>query len=334
MLKLIACFLLQLSLARESGKYLSPVRLRATHRGSGNATTKCLGADDRSVFGTEFTHPEDSGIIAVSLGFQKCGTTMMSDMLKHHPDVLKVGAKELHYLAGPEPSNCLSEGSPADLQALYTNCFRGESPLSGQAVLDFTPSYGITEYRSNFKQTVQSLSKGGATFRFVAVLREPTARAVSSMGMKRKNNEGNYGSMTNEELDEVLAQKLRMRKNGGNPRFISDGEYVDSLEGWLEDFDQESLLVINNAALNDIPTWKRIYKHFGLAVPSNKEIRAALKDTNDVYTAQQAEKYKEANTEYYEASPELIKELNEHYAPYDKRLWKLLGVSPWWNTTV
>jgi len=290
-----------------------------------------LASDNRSVFGTAFKHTKH-GIVAAALGYQKCGTTMMSDTLKLHPDVIKVGAKELHYLAGPEAMfHCQRAGSAASPEEFYQDCFEGQSPMLGQALLDFTPSYGIPQYLQSFKANVEALQKKGALFRFVAVLREPAQRAVSSMGMKRKNNEGNYGNMTNEELDMELWRKLDNHELGnGVSRFLTDGEYVNSLEGWLEKFEKHDLLVINNAALNDVVTWQRIYKHLGLAVPSDKDIEEMLTKTNANYQALQALKYKEANTEPYEAAGWLMKKLREHYAPYDKRLWKLLDVSPWW----
>jgi len=292
-----------------------------------------MSRDNRSVFGMDFTHPEDTGVIAVSLGFQKCGTTMISDMLKHHPDVLRVGAKELHYLAGPEAMfHCNKAGAPVSLAAFYEDCFKGESPKRGQAVLDFTPTYGTMEFLDGFMGTVQSLRESGAQLRFIAVLRDPASRAVSSMGMKRKNNEGNYGNMTNEQLDNQLYHRLTLRQGGGASRFITDGEYADSLEAWFKTYEKESLLILNNPALNDVVTWHRVYQHLGLATPTDDEILRMLTDTNDVYNAAQSLKYEMANTEVYEAAPWLMKKLKEHYKPYNDRLWKLLGTDPWWSS--
>jgi len=307
------------------------LQLQAMHLSSSEGVGEQLTADNRSVFGTSFRHT-NHGIVAVSLGYQKCGTTMMSAMLKLHSDVLEVGAKELHYLAGPEATfQCKRAGSSASLAEFYQDCYWGLSPSKGQAVLDFTPSYGIPQYLESFKANVHALETNGASFRFVAVLREPAQRAASSMGMKRKNNEGNYGNMTNEELDSELFRKLSNHElGGGASRFITDGHYVDSLEGWLQSFSKDSLLVVNNAALNDAITWRRIYKHLGLALPSDVAIDEMLTQTNAHYQALQASKYKAANTEPYEAAEWLMKELRKHYAPSNERLWKLLQVSPWW----
>mmetsp|Transcript_17254 Transcript_17254/g.37790 ORF Transcript_17254/g.37790 Transcript_17254/m.37790 type:complete len:335 (-) Transcript_17254:133-1137(-) len=310
---------------------LSLLQLRATGLSSSEERGEPLASDNRSVFGTAFKHTKH-GIVAAALGYQKCGTTMMSDTLKLHPDVIKVGAKELHYLAGPEAMfHCQRAGSAASPEEFYQDCFEGQSPMLGQALLDFTPSYGIPQYLQSFKANVEALQKKGALFRFVAVLREPAQRAVSSMGMKRKNNEGNYGNMSNEELDSELFRKLSNHElGGGASRFITDGHYVDSLEGWLQSFSKDSLLVVNNAALNDAITWRRIYKHLGLALPSDGEIEEMMTTSNSNYQALQASKYEAANTEPYKASEELMKRLRKHYVPYNKRLWKLLKVSPWW----
>mmetsp|Transcript_30519 Transcript_30519/g.66847 ORF Transcript_30519/g.66847 Transcript_30519/m.66847 type:complete len:330 (-) Transcript_30519:222-1211(-) len=289
-----------------------------------------LSTDDFTGFGSNFSGGVP--VIAATLGYQKCGTTMISDMLRLHPDVVSNAAKELHYLAGPEADvQCKKQGPPTSFFEFFQDCFEGFWPSVGQVLLDFTPTYGTIQHVSTFKQNLRRLKESQAVFRFIAVLREPASRAISAVGMRRKNNEGDYGNLTDSELDERLSTKLRLRQErGASHRFITDGEYATALKDWLKTFSRDSLLVVNNAHLSKVRTWTRIYRHLGLEVPEFSTIRELIANTTAAYKLHQQEKYAKSGTQPYQASPLLIENLRDYYEPYNKQLWKLLGSPAWW----
>eukprot|EP00448_Togula_jolla_P023881 CAMPEP_0170593296 /NCGR_PEP_ID=MMETSP0224-20130122/13372_1 /TAXON_ID=285029 /ORGANISM="Togula jolla, Strain CCCM 725" /LENGTH=303 /DNA_ID=CAMNT_0010917239 /DNA_START=119 /DNA_END=1027 /DNA_ORIENTATION=- len=290
-----------------------------------------LETDHHSALGSSFAL--NLPVIATSFGYQKCGTTFISDVLRLHPHVLGNAAKELHYLAGPEASvECKKQGPASNFSEFFDDCFGGQRPMAGQVALDFTPTYGTIQFVTSFNSSVKLLNESEAVLRYIAVLREPAARAVSAVGMKRKNNEGDYGNKTDAELDDVLFTKLRLREahdDGSGSRFITDGEYSTPLAMWLESHPRDSMLVLNNEKLSMVQTWKRIFQHLGLSVPSNSRIREMIEATKEAYQSKQSEKYKQSQTQPYKASAWLMELLRKHYEPHNQQLWKLLGTGNW-----
>eukprot|EP00448_Togula_jolla_P004841 CAMPEP_0170602146 /NCGR_PEP_ID=MMETSP0224-20130122/18237_1 /TAXON_ID=285029 /ORGANISM="Togula jolla, Strain CCCM 725" /LENGTH=167 /DNA_ID=CAMNT_0010926969 /DNA_START=166 /DNA_END=666 /DNA_ORIENTATION=- len=154
-----------------------------------------METDYLSAFGSHFVL--NRPVVATSFGYQKCGTTFISEVLRLHPNVIGNAAKELHYLAGPEASfECKKQGPPSNFSEFFEDCFGGQRPRTGQVALDFTPTYGTIQFVTALDSNLKLLNQSEAVLRYIAVLREPAARAVSAMGMKRKNNEGDYGNKT------------------------------------------------------------------------------------------------------------------------------------------
>mmetsp|Transcript_17172 Transcript_17172/g.37625 ORF Transcript_17172/g.37625 Transcript_17172/m.37625 type:complete len:323 (+) Transcript_17172:66-1034(+) len=288
------------------------------------------GPDIYSAFGSAFN--EHRPVVATTLGYQKCGTTMIYSVLKLHPDVIGPSPKELHYLAGPEATTqCSKQGPALSFQEYFDDCFAGQRPQAGQVARDFTPTYGTIQFISDFDKNVKALNESETVFRFIAVLREPASRATSAISMRRKNNEGEWGNATDFDLDVALWDRLQERREDGNgSRFITDGEYVTPLARWLETNPRDSLLVLNRNHLSTIPTWIRIFRHLGLRVPSDKSIRKMIRAANLHYTEMQMEKYSETQTAQYSANSLLMHSLHAHYEPYNQKLWELLGTPAWW----
>eukprot|EP00448_Togula_jolla_P033878 CAMPEP_0170620828 /NCGR_PEP_ID=MMETSP0224-20130122/28271_1 /TAXON_ID=285029 /ORGANISM="Togula jolla, Strain CCCM 725" /LENGTH=469 /DNA_ID=CAMNT_0010947037 /DNA_START=161 /DNA_END=1567 /DNA_ORIENTATION=+ len=296
-------------------------------------------------------------VVLVGLGYQKCGTTMMSDMLSFHPDAVHYRAKEKHYLVGlalphkvtshkqyllglereaeleglQDVSECAAEGPPSSLQQYFDDCFGGQVPGVGQATLDLTPSYGTKRDVDALMNTVKLLDQGEVDFRFIAAIREPVARAVSATGMQRKIGKGKFANMSDEALDHTLLHEVETREKEVTipPRAITDGEYEEALSRFLESYPKESVLVVNNEQLNNVTTWKRIYQHIGLTVPSEAQIMEWNRMSNDIYLKTQTEKYAASQTEHYQASDDVVTRLKGHYAPRDEALWTLLGTPRW-----
>jgi len=304
-----------------------------------NEVPQLFPTDMYTVFGSNYSRAKP--VVAVGLGYQKCGTTVMSDFLAHHPNVVHSGAKEKHYLAGlaiattfghsvEMVSECLSQGPPSNLSQYFEACFNGKVPAKEEATLDITPSYGTIRNVDNLVKSLKSLDDGSVEFRFIAVIREPVARAISAYGMKRKIAQGEYAGLSDSEMDELMLQQLSFRSKGALPRAIIDGEYGDALAKFLESFPKEQLLVVNSEKLSEALTWRRIFQHLGLWVPEKSMIQEWLLEANEKYQMIQKKKYSEANVEYYNASQDVRSELTRHYEQHNERLWEVLDSPKWW----
>jgi len=330
---------------------------------SAHGASNSLPSDICTTFGSSYEG--EKPVVVVGIGYQKCGTTMMSDVLSLHPQTVNFRAKEKHYLAGLQEasrraqgldsvssylggssdenesslaeatgvSQCTRPGPPASLDQYFDDCFDGHRPQKGEATLDVTPSYGTIREIKRLIETLKSIDDGQVDFRFIATLREPVSRAVSATSMNRKINLGKYAGASDEDLDRMLLDQVVVREtqdeDAERPRAVSDGEYEEVLSLWLESFPKESLLVVNNAQLNNITTWRRIYKHIGLTIPSTSQITEWIDQTNEVYLSIQEEKYASSQTVPYVAKSDVQQRLAEHYQPLDAKLWQLLGVR-WW----
>jgi len=306
---------------------------------SQNDVPQLFPADMHTVFGSNYSRAKP--VVAVGLGYQKCGTTVMSDFLTHHPNIVHFGAKEKHYLAGLQiattfansvemVSECMTQGPPKNLSEYFGACFNGKVPTREQASLDITPSYGTIRNVDNLVKSLKSLDDGSVEFRFIAVIREPVARAISAYGMKRKLAQGEYAGLSDSEMDGLMQRQLSSRSAGALPRAIIDGEYGDALATFLESFPKEQLLVVNSAKLSDALTWRRIFQHLGLWVPEPSMIQEWLREANERYQMIQQKKYSEASVEYYNASQDVRSELTQHYEKHNERLWEVLGSPRWW----
>eukprot|EP00448_Togula_jolla_P023119 CAMPEP_0170589790 /NCGR_PEP_ID=MMETSP0224-20130122/11528_1 /TAXON_ID=285029 /ORGANISM="Togula jolla, Strain CCCM 725" /LENGTH=134 /DNA_ID=CAMNT_0010913551 /DNA_START=154 /DNA_END=554 /DNA_ORIENTATION=- len=133
-----------------------------------------METDWHSAFGSQFV--SNSPVIATGFGYQKCGTTFISDVLRLHPRVIGNAAKELHYLAGPEAAvECKKQGPPSNFSEYFEDCFGGQRPMPGQVALDFTPTYGTIQFVTTLDSNLKLLNQSEAVLRYIAVLREPAA---------------------------------------------------------------------------------------------------------------------------------------------------------------
>eukprot|EP00448_Togula_jolla_P017970 CAMPEP_0170593942 /NCGR_PEP_ID=MMETSP0224-20130122/13729_1 /TAXON_ID=285029 /ORGANISM="Togula jolla, Strain CCCM 725" /LENGTH=333 /DNA_ID=CAMNT_0010917953 /DNA_START=86 /DNA_END=1087 /DNA_ORIENTATION=- len=284
-------------------------------------------SDEFTALGGAFTMERPA--VAVGLGYQKCGTTVMARILGQHPDSINFGAKEKHYLGGGG-SQCAKPGPPSSLQDYLESCFGGQWPHKNQTTLDFTPTYGTMAEIETVVSNVKNMA-GDVDYRFIVALRNPASRAASSMGMYRKLALFEYANTTDEQLDNFLREELKSRKAGKPTRFISDGEYSKPLKTFLKTFPKESVLVVNTDKIGELVTWKRIYQHLGLKIFEDHQISEWIEAASLRYEGQQVEKYAATHTAPYHASPAVLQELSEHYKPSDSELWEILGTKPWWG---
>lgn len=131
-----------------------------------------------------------------------------------------------------------------------------------------------------------------------------------------------YG--TTNGSDEDLSRELHKQMTEFSPvgYHIGAGEYADRLKVWMQNFPKEQLLVVNTAQLGDLTTWKRIFQHVGLGLPSDAWLEEVLYNVHD--------NGRKKESTYMKLSEDVKQELDGYYAERNEHLWELLGVNPWW----
>mmetsp|Transcript_64251 Transcript_64251/g.139804 ORF Transcript_64251/g.139804 Transcript_64251/m.139804 type:complete len:321 (-) Transcript_64251:126-1088(-) len=291
---------------------------------AGNEEFSLFPTDERSAFGSAIS-PGSRSVLGIGLGFAKCGTTFMNMVLNEHENFYQTH-KESHYLLpNDELSRCKRAGPPNSTSDYINDCFDGRWPKKGEATLDFTPRYGIYSNVQSLMETVKVLQQTthNVTLRFLVSLRDPVIRAESTLSMMRRLNTNGWLTKTDAELDEQLVNNLTDRAH-------TDGFYYQALRTWLRSFPKHSLLVVNMKSLSDHETWKRIYSHLGLAVPSESQNEQLLQKVKALYWERQGESFMSSGASPYSATLSVKNMLNMYYERSNEKLWELLKTDPWW----
>jgi len=184
------------------------------------------------------------GILAVSLGAAKSGTSWLYDQLAGLSGVHAPVSKEQHYF------NNLDEGRVAHLAKLEARLARSvnngkvaradeirgqlamfaagdqgylahvsKGAAATEVVMDFTPAYGLLPRERLLD--IQNI----ANTRFVLLMRDPVARLWSNIRMDARRamrQGGDFAKTSREMLESVLS--------GGKPAIRARGDYKDMLE--------------------------------------------------------------------------------------------------------
>lgn len=161
--------------------------------------------------------------------------------------------------------------------------------------------------------------------RFIAILRNPIDRAYSQYQMeRRKGRELNatFEGAIKGELERIKLARIEVNNNPlennhihENTSYLSRGLYIDQIEDWLKWFDLKQLLVLESESLFKEPETglKSVYDFLGVS----NVIANDLTPYNVV--------------SYASMDPELREELSGFFAPYNKRLERLLGMKFNWK---
>lgn len=295
-------------------------------------------SDSLTTFGSHFARFNASntrGRAVIGIGVPKSGSTFMFQVMRKHPHMLAAVAKETKYFKKFKWSECAhldpEDGSPAGQKLtaseLYVrSCYGAEGLGSKKALLEFSPGYLALQGKMH-RDMVDGLRAVGADMdlRFIVVLRDPVNRSISAMNMHRKNRQHGF-DVTDEQLSRMMSTSLQ-----DDSYAIASGDYATNLQKWLKAFpDKSSVLVVRNSALNDVETWRRVFAHSGVAVPTREKIQSMLEEASTHYQKGQASKYRRSGTEYFVPSKAARIDLERYYAPRNKKLWELLDVKPWW----
>lgn len=245
------------------------------------------------------------------IGTQKGGTTSLYEYLITHPDVGGASRKEVHFfdLKWEKGVDWYRTHFPTTLQAQARERETGR-PFH---VLEGTPYYMF--HPAAPERVRQVLPE----VRLMAVLRNPVDRALSHYHHERR---AGRETLTFEEAIERETERLSgthagldeadeaARKHHWRHAYLARGRYAEQLERWLRAFPREQLLVLNSERFyaDTAAEMERVMRW--LNVPP---IHPATYDRRN------------AGGEYGKLDPVVRQRLEEYFAPYNERLYELLG---------
>lgn len=266
------------------------------------------------------------------IGAQKAGTTWLARNLAQHPDVY-LYPREIHYF------------NHADRHrrglGWYRAHFRAASDQ--QAVGEKTPSYlWVTDrtYRTHPPGVHRRVHAALPDARLVAILREPVARAVSSL--RHHVRAGRISPRL--DVDELLAGRYRhLAEEQG---VIDMGRYMRGIDAYLELYPRSQLLVlIYEEDVREDPAGglRRVCRFLGVppdhrfedpgaAVARHRPsvlgsyLRRHLPATRRLGIPQVLDRWLPAYRS--DPRPETLERLHRLYAPDNERLYEFLGRVP------
>jgi hypothetical protein len=232
------------------------------------------------------------------IGAMRSGTTSLYYALTQHPRVVPPGKKEIHffnsnYERGPDwyrtwfPLRAALVGGKMTFEATTFYLFDKEAPARARSVIPDA--------------------------RFIAILRDPVARAVSHYYHSRR-----WGKESLNFTDALAAEEARLAT--GDPSefrthsYFTRGCYDEQLENWLSEFPREQILVLISEEFFARPQEgvDTITDFVGLP-------RASIKDLTRQHAGGQSE-----------ADPAVHDQLRLRFAPRNARLAGILGRDlPW-----
>lgn len=265
------------------------------------------------------------------IGFQKCGTTWLSKMMRQHPQIFTPEKKELHFFN-------LKKNYEQGIDS-YRACFSERTDEI--AVGEFTPNYAwnctnekeIAELgvRQNIAETIHGYYP---SIKLIVVLRNPVDRAVSAYHHFMRSRKYAPGS----NLMDV----------GQSNGIISMGNYYDHLRQWLDYFPREQFLFLiyeDDIKRNQERTFRNIFEFLGVDkdfLPENTANRYNTKAGSlflytNYYFPSLAKKIfgtfpslKSVQFPKIEIEPKDLRELSELYAKTNDGLGGLIGRTlPW-----
>lgn len=301
-------------------------------------TSKTWVSDDLTSFGSalpvDILQPKPTSTIYI--GFDGCeGSKILGSVLSRHPGSIVGKSLEKNYLTSKHKGHCnrfaVKDGT-TEYDKYLRSCFKNKIPTANRTTLDFSQSYAMHSGVGVMKE-LKEMEKE-ANLRFLAVVCEPRQRAITALQQQiTSKKESNSSNVSADEISNGISHGLRKHRAGSYSAIIGNGEYSRVLSAWATKFPLDTTLIINSEKLQEVNTWRRIFAHIGLRVPSDWRVRKWIR---------MAQKSTDKDTDSDTDDEEVLKErspddlehfthrrLNDHYKMYDLALWKMLDVKYW-----
>ena len=237
------------------------------------------------------------------IGAQKSGTTSLYRSLGRHPEMVRAAHKELHYFDREHGRGraWYERQLPSRLR-VFARRLIGRRTVSGEA----TPVYlALPDVPARVRALLPDV-------RLVALLRDPTRRAISHYH-HRVRNQGESRPMT-AVLDAELSRAARSGESSLPPLgYLARGHYAEQLERWLKHYPRGQMLVLPAEPFyaNPAPTVRRVADFVGLAPIDPRRYAGAFRVRHA--------------GRYARPPADLVARLDDHFAPHNERLLALLG---------
>jgi len=263
------------------------------------------------------------------VGAQKAGTTALYSFLSQHPGMRATEPKELHFF------NCENR------YALGIDFYHSLFPKTGRQSLTFdaSPSYLFNPY------SAERIFRYNGNMKIIVLLRDPIYRAFSAWNMyagryARNQNwyfeewmgackpvENGYAKRSEDTLldfNKYILEEMEISRFPGNTLVeapvIPHGYYSDQLSRYYAFFPKKQVLVIENSEFrkNTIPVLQNVEKFLGIGE----------------YDWTKANLYPVFEGDYEPGrilGEDTLAMLSEHYAPYNRGLFRLIGKDYGWS---
>ena len=265
--------------------------------------------------------------ISMIIGTQKAGTTALFEYLKMHPEIIGAKNKEIHFF---------NSQYRYDLGLSFYKSQFAEGKLSSLR-LDASPSY------LSHLDAPKRIFDFCPDVKMIVLLRDPVSRAYSAWQMYIKRYQqnrdwffsewlnfvgepaSNFFRRKNEEIDDFylyVKSEIEFMKNSLPSKIeapvLNHGYYEIYLKRYFKYFRKEQILIIENSELrlNQINILRSIENFLGIG-----SVNWGAKDLSPIFEGG-----------YSDAMPKAaIKLLAGYFAPYNKRLFEMLGRSYMWQ---
>ena len=262
----------------------------------------------------------------IIIGGTKCGTTSLYDFIVHHPDIEAARAKELVYWSDPIKAGL--------------NFYRANFPLSSKKRCltgEADPTY------FDYPGVPAQMKAALPNVKLIVILRDPVERAYSYYHDSHRDGNGDPGdtfekALKQEEARRKLAERAHRiissiyddndKKAAANVNmdyllqcvrtfrpYTAYGHYADHLEKWFEHYPKEQFLILSTTDLkrNRQTVLDEVYDFLGVRPH-------AMGDAPNL------------NVGRYEPIKEETRcMLAEHFAPYNERLYRMVGRDFGWQ---
>jgi hypothetical protein len=268
------------------------------------------------------------GLIVV--GAQKSATSSLFDYLRQHPQLLPPVQKEVHYFDGGRAKDIrYRDGKPVPRQDTYERgpvWYRAQFPRNSRPDLrmafEATPEY---MFKPPAAKRMFDLVPGA---KLIAILRNPTERAISHYFMARKPGKTNQGLPREPlpirealEAEEERLETVIRGQDYRNPLFSwysykLRGRYKEQLDRLLQHYPREQLLVLSTEELlrNPEDTLRSVFAFAGVEVDfkvGDLAHRGVARNKTDV-------------------PPDVYAYLNDYFRPHNQALYEMLGRNFGW----
>lgn len=243
----------------------------------------------------------------IIIGAQKSGTTSLYTYLSKHPAIVQPATKEIHYFnGGLHPSkDHYKKGRP-----WYQAHFPPRLLYRNRMTFEASPVYLFHPH------VPQRIHHFNPNIRLVALLRNPTERAISQYFMNLRKGFDNRPIMQALEEEDLTMRQCIEDGNFDNRDFTLfsykyRGHYADQVRNYLRYFNLDQMLILNSEQLFTKPeqSLEKVFNFLG--VESGVEL-------DNIQPTNTGDNKASVSTEVY-------KYLQRYFDPLNEDLYKLIG---------